>query len=162
MGIVQLCSALKTDISIEKYMTFYSVTVAGRITYRTWTHKVFEHTLERTIDHPARRAVNSKQHCCSIVSCSKQLCCWTLILMLYRVHDTRTYTILILRTILQHSIYFDPHDKTWRKCYFEVHIIPGNAEAKTMNTLGPPVGVHNSSAVNSRCPDEFQPLVPKR
>ena len=30
------------------------------------------------------------------------------------------------------------------------------------NTLGPPDGVHDSSAVKSRWPDEFQPLVRKR
>ena len=70
--------------------------------------------------HSARRAVNSKQHCC-IVSCSKQLCCWTITLLLYRVHDMRT---LFLRT-LQHSILIRMMNMAKM-----MHIIPGNARKK--------------------------------
>ena len=51
--------------------------------------------------HPARRAANSKQHCC-IVSCSKQLC-WTLTLLLYRVHHN--VMRILFYVLLQHSVW---------------------------------------------------------
>ena len=107
--------------------------------------------------HAARRAVNSKQHC-RIVSCSKQLCCWTLILLLYRVHAMR---IPFWFYVPYYSTVF-----IWIRMMMIKH-----GENATYNTrqrrgkneeyLGTSVGVHNSSAVKSRFPDEFQPLVRK-
>ena len=69
--------------------------------YRTWTHNFLSTRWNgRLTWHPARRAVNSKQNCC-IVSCSKQLCCWTSTLLLYRVHDMR----ILFYVLLQHIIW---------------------------------------------------------